>query len=324
MLFHTDIAFAVLIALVLDAAVGDPDSIWRRWPHPVTWIGATIGGLDRRLNDDRLSFHMRKQRGIFALLLLLLLWGALAFLLETLLRMLPFAGLWIGIAGSIFIAQKSLYDHVARVRDALMNGDIAGARKAIAMIVGRNPDNLNEPGIARAAIETTAENFSDGVVAPVFWFLLAGLPGLVLYKMINTADSMIGHRSERHEAFGWAAARLDDLVNLAPARLAGLLIAASAPVIGASPREAFRIMLRDARLHRSPNAGWPEAAMAGALGIALAGPRRYATHVVEDPFLHPAGRFDIGATEICQALRLLVTASALEMIAIAGLALAFS
>ena len=175
---------------------------------------------------------------------------------------------------------------------AFADGGLAEARCAVSMIVGRDPDQLDEAGVCRAAIESCAENFSDGVVAPVFWLALLGLPGLIAYKAINTADSMIGHLSPRYESFGWAAARLDDLVNLIPARLSGLLVAAVAPIAGGTTGTALKVMWRDAAKHRSPNAGWPESATAGALGLALAGPRRYGERIVDDVFLNAEARKD--------------------------------
>jgi len=313
----------VLVALLADAILGDPDRIWRRWPHPVVWIGGLIDRLDDALNREEDSFSRRRLAGVAALLVLLAAVGGVAYAAERTLSALPFpfAVLATGVLGSVLIAQKSLYDHVARVRDVFANGGLPAARKAVSMVVGRDPDSLDVAGVTRAAIETTAENFSDGVVAPVFWFALLGLPGLALYKAINTADSMIGHRSARHEAFGWAAARLDDLVNLVPARIAGLLLALAMPVVGRDPVAAVRIMLRDARLHRSPNAGWPEAAMAGGLGLSLAGPRRYGTRVVDDPFLNAGGRRDAGPEDISRALKVMVGASALLALGISVLAL---
>jgi adenosylcobinamide-phosphate synthase len=189
------------------------------------------------------------------------------------------------------------------------------------MIVGRDPDQLDEAGVCRAAIESCAENFSDGVVAPVFWLALLGLPGLIAYKAINTADSMIGHRSTRYESFGWAAARLDDLVNLIPARLSGLLVAIVAPIAGGTTGSALRVMWRDAAKHHSPNAGWPESATAGALGLALAGPRRYGERIVDDPFLNAEARKDAMPSDIGRSLDLLVAACLFEAAAYAALAL---
>ncbi len=312
MLFSAEVLLAVLVALVADALIGDPDALWRRLPHPVRWIGALIDGLDHAFNRDSDTFSRRKACGVLALALLLAVCGGAALGLQALLSQLPFSWLATGLVGSVLLAQRSLYDHVARVQEAFAAGGLAAARQAVSQVVGRDPESLDEAGVTRAAIETTAENFSDGVVAPVFWFALGGLPGLVLYKAINTADSMIGHRSLRHEAFGWAAARLDDLVNLVPARLAGLLIALAMPVVGRDPVQATRVMLRDAGLHRSPNAGWPEAAMAGGLGLALAGPRRYGARQLDDPYLNPAGRRDAGPEDIGRALRVMAGACALQ------------
>jgi adenosylcobinamide-phosphate synthase len=221
----------------------------------------------------------------------------------------------------VFLAQRSLYDHVARVRDAFAVGGLAAARAAVSMIVGRDPDSLDEAGVCRAAIESCAENFSDGVVAPAFWFALLGLPGLIAYKTVNTADSMIGHRTPRHEAFGWAAARFDDVLNVCPARLAGVLVALAGPVSGGHPLQALTTMWRDARKYRSPNAGWPESAMAAALALALAGPRRYGTRRVDDPFLNPEGRPTATPGDITRALRVFVAAGVLHAGLYAALAL---
>jgi adenosylcobinamide-phosphate synthase len=220
----------------------------------------------------------------------------------------------------MLIAQKSLYQHVARVRAAFAGDGLAAARDAVSLIVGRDPSSLDESGVSRAAIESCAENFSDGVVAPMFWLALFGLPGLLAYKTINTADSMIGHRSDRYRDFGWASARLDDLVNLVPARLSGLLLALAAPVTRGSIVSSLRTMRRDARRHRSPNAGWPESAMAGALRIRLAGPRRYAEGVVDDPYLNAAGR-DAVPADIRRALRMLTAACGIQFGIYAMLAL---
>lgn len=322
MLIHgPDILLVVLIALAADALIGDPDAIWRRVPHPVAWTGALIGRLDRSLNRDEDGFKRRKAMGVAALSVVIAVSGVAAWLLEMALAQLPLASLWTGLIASVLVAQRSLYDHVARVSQGFAEGGVAGGRKAVSMIVGRDPESLDEAGICRAAIESAAENFSDGVVAPVFWFALFGLPGLLIYKAVNTADSMIGHRSPRHLAFGWASARLDDLLNLAPARLSGLLVALGAISVNASPREALAAMWRDARLHRSPNAGWPEAAMAGALGLALAGPRRYASVVVDDPYLNAKGRREAKPRDIDRALKVMLAASGFGWALVVGLAL---
>lgn len=310
----------VIGALILDAVIGDPAWLWQRLPHPIVLIGRLIDSLDRSLNREQWTPGQRKAAGIAAIVALVTIIGLSGFLIERLLLALPAGPLWVALVASIFIAQRSLYQHVAEVATAFATGGLTEARRAVAMIVGRDPQQLDQSGVCRAAIESCAENFSDGVVAPVFWLALLGLPGLIAYKAINTADSMIGHRSVRHEAFGWAAARLDDAVNLVPARLAGLLFALVAPIAGGRVSSSLRIMARDASLHRSPNAGWPESAMAGALGLALAGPRRYATYSVEDPFLNPEGRRDAAPSDIDRALRMLITACVLQAVIYAVLA----
>ena len=313
--------FIVIAALAFDALIGDPDWLWRRPGHPVAWIGALIGVLDRGLNREDRSQQQRKTAGITGTAAMVVLSAAAGILVQTTVQQLPMGNLAVALIASIFIAQRSLYQHVARVRSAFAEGGLAGARKAVAMIVGRDPEQLDEAGICRAAIESCAENFSDGVVAPVFWLALLGLPGLIAYKTINTADSMIGHRSERYESFGWAAARLDDLVNLIPTRLSALLLASTAPIAGGAISTSLRVAGRDASRHRSPNAGWPESAMAGALGVALAGPRRYATHMVEDPFLNAEATSQIVPDDIGRALDLYAAACVIEAAGYAALAL---
>ena len=313
--------FIVIAALAFDALIGDPDWLWRRPGHPVAWIGALIGVLDRGLNREDRSQQQRKTAGIAGTAVMVVLSAAVGVLVQTTVQQLPMGNLAVALIASIFLAQRSLYQHVAWVRLAFAEGGLAGARKAVAMIVGRDPEQLDEAGICRAAIESCAENFSDGVVAPVFWLALLGLPGLIAYKTINTADSMIGHRSERYESFGWAAARLDDLVNLVPARLSALLLASTAPIAGGAISTSLRVVRRDASRHRSPNAGWPESAMAGALGVALAGPRRYATHMVEDPFLNAEATSRIVPDDIGRALDLYAAACVIEAAGYAALAL---
>lgn len=307
-----DILPVLVAALALDALIGDPDPVWRRVPHPVVWFGTLVDVLDRQLNREAKPFGARRRAGALAVALLVTASAGPAFAVETALLRLPGGELLVALLASVLLAQRSLHQHVARVRDAFASGGLEGARRAVAMVVGRDPDSLDAAGVSRAAVESCAENFADGVVAPAFWFALLGLPGLAAYKAINTADSMIGHRTSRHEAFGWAAARLDDAVNLVPARLAGALVALAGAVAGGRPSRSLRIMARDARLHRSPNAGWPESAMAAALGLALAGPRRYGARLVDDPFLNPEGRRDAGPDDIGQSLRVLVAACLLH------------
>ena len=240
--------------------------------------------------------------GIITLLLVVSIVAVVAFVIERGLLLLPFGLVGVGFLASTLIAQRSLHEHVAGVADALEKTGAEGGRQAVAHIVGRDTEALDEAGVARAAIESLAENFSDGVVAPVLWMLIAGLPGAAVYKAINTADSMIGHRTARYQAFGWAAARLDDLVNLPASRLSALLIIAAAAVTkSASASAAWRAVRRDARRHRSPNAGYPEAAMAGALGLALAGPRNYGGVRVDDALMGD-GRAPPTASDIRAAL----------------------
>ena len=311
----------ITLALAFEAAVGYPAGLYARIGHPVTWIGALIAWLDGRLNRPERSFGRRKAAGVVALAVLLAVIGGAAAVLEALIAWIgPLAGLALAaILASSLYAQRSLDEHVARVRDALGGQGLAAGRAAVSMIVGRNPETLDEAGVARAAIESLAENASDGIVAPAFWTAVLGLPGGALYKAINTADSMIGHKSERHRAFGWAAARLDDLVNLPASRLTALLFTLAALGPGTSARGALKAVRRDAGKHRSPNAGWPEAAMAGALGLRLAGPRVYGRERVDDHWMGD-GRAEATAADIGRALTLYRRAMAIQLGAYAGLA----
>jgi adenosylcobinamide-phosphate synthase len=320
-LIWSDTLYVVVAALAFDAFIGDPDWLWRRLPHPVALVGALIGFLDRKLNRDKRSPMHRKLAGVSVMILLLAVSAVSGFLIELALRQIAFGHLLDGLIASTLIAQRSLYQHVAQVRAAFADGGLSEARRAVSMIVGRDPDRLDEAGVSRAAIESCAESFSDGVVAPAFWLALLGLPGLIAYKAINTADSIIGHLSPRYQSFGWAAARLDDLVNLIPARLSGFLVAMVAPVAGGSTIAALKVMWRDAGKHRSPNAGWPESATAGALGLALAGPRRYGERVVDDAFLNAEARKDATPGEIGRALNLLIAACLLQAAVYATLVL---
>ncbi|POR53192.1 adenosylcobinamide-phosphate synthase CbiB [Bosea psychrotolerans] len=300
-----DSLLLLLAALVSEAALGYPKGLYARIGHPVTWLGALIAALDDSLNRETASYAARKAAGLAALVILLCATIAFASTAARLcLALGPLGLLPLALLASTLLAQRSLYEHVAAVAEGLEQGGLSAGRKAVAMIVGRNPESLDEAGVSRAAIESLAENFSDGVVAPAFWLGLAGLPGCALYKAINTADSMIGHKTPRHLAFGWAAARLDDLVNLPASRLTALLLVAAAALDrGADAAGAWKAVRRDARRHRSPNAGWPEAAMAGALGLRLAGPRIYGETRVEDGWMGD-GRAKATAADIRRALRL--------------------
>ncbi|MEH6693216.1 MAG: adenosylcobinamide-phosphate synthase CbiB [Pseudorhizobium pelagicum] len=308
------------LALLTERLIGYPQWLYRLIGHPVTWIGRLISGLDRRWNRDSQSFARRKAWGSAALVVLIGVTVAISFIIERLLAGSQSGFLVLVLIAAMLPAQKSLESHVEAVAAALETGGLEAGRKAVSMIVGRDPEQLDEAGVCRAAVESLAENFSDGIVAPAFWLGLAGLGGGAAYKAANTADSMIGHRSARHEAFGWAAARFDDLINLPASRLSGALFVAAACLLpGASPKAAMAAIRRDARHHRSPNAGWPEAAMAGALGIALAGPRSYGGKMIEARFMGSGGRSELTATDIRRALTLARIADAL-LIGLFGLA----
>lgn len=282
-----------LAALAVEAAVGYPDALYRRAGHPVGWFARLIGLCERRWNRPALGSGARRLLGVLTVLLLLGVAGGGALAIERLTRaVLPAPFDWVALAllAVAGLAQRSLHDHVAPVRDALCADDLPVARRAVAHIVGRDTGRLNASGIARAATESLAESFNDGIVAPAFWLAVGGLPGLYAYKAINTADSLIGHREPRYRAFGWAAARTDDLMNLVPARLAGVLVVLAG-------RGGWRVMFRDAARHASPNSGWPEAAMAGALGCRLGGPVAYDGVLYDKPWLgdgRSAGPVDIG------------------------------
>lgn len=282
-------ALILALAMSLDALLGEPRWLWSRVPHPAVLMGRVVGCADRYLNTG----GARKVKGILAMALM----AGAAVLLGCILSW--FGALVEMLIVAVLLAQKSLVDHVRAVADAL-RVSLGDGRRAVAMIVGRDTAGMDAPAIARGAIESAAENLSDGVIAPAFWYLIGGLPGLLLYKITNTADSMIGYRTERHAQFGWAAARFDDLLNLIPARLTALLIALSHGILG-----TWRAIAADARLHRSPNAGWPEAAMSRALGVALSGPRSYDGEMRNFPYVNAAGARNIGADAVdatCAAL----------------------
>jgi adenosylcobinamide-phosphate synthase len=306
-------ASIMLLALAIDAVVGWPQAIHARIGHPVTWIGALISTLDRNFNRDDASEAARRAAGIGVGMTVIVVVAGVGWACSS---VLPdgWPGLILAaILAWPLVAVRSMHDHVDAVARPLLAGDLVAARQAVAMIVGRDPSQLDAAGIARAATESLAENTSDGIVAPLFWGAIFGLPGIAAYKAINTLDSMIGHRSPRHEAFGWAAARIDDVANLIPARLTGLLFT----VVSIRPRIALTTMWRDAGQHRSPNAGWPEAAMAGALGIRLSGPRIYAGRLSQEPWLNGEAP-DPSAADLKRALALYRRAM---LVLAAGLAL---
>ena len=290
-------AGAMAVAMAVDALLGWPAPLFARVGHPVTWLGRLITTVDIAWNRPSDPPAFRRAAGVAGALVVIAVSAALGWVLQSVLALGWIQFVLVGILAWPLVALRSLDDHVAAVASPLQAGDIAGAREAVSRIVGRDPATLDEAGIARAAIESLAENASDGIVAPVFWGALFGLPGILGYKAINTLDSMIGHRSERHEAFGWAAARIDDVANFIPARLTGFLLVLLAP----RRAEALSCMTRDPRRHRSPNAGWPEAAMAGALGVRLSGPRIYHGSITNEPWLNEGAR-DPLAADISQGL----------------------
>lgn len=285
-----------VLALILDAAVGWPDALYRRVGHPVGGFARLIARCDRRWNRPDTSDATRRMLGVMTVVLLLGVAGGGAWGLALITE--QGFGRWHWVATAILafpaLAQRSLYDHVRPVGQALAAGDLPAARRAVAMIVGRDTRDLDESGVSRAAIESLSESFCDGVVAPLFWLMLLGLPGIWAYKALNTADSLIGHKEAPYTHFGWAAARADDIANFIPARLAGLLIA----IAGG---RGLATMRRDGRKHASPNAGWPEAAMAGALGVRLAGPVAYDGVVLDKPWIGGEGR-DAETRDLARAL----------------------
>ena len=305
----------LLLAMAVDLLAGDPRWLYRLVPHPVVLIGRAVEILTRLLNRQSLARPRRILLGGLCTLLVVGGAGGIGALAHALFAGMPFGWIAEGLIASSLLAFRGLYDAVRAVARGLAESLEAG-RAAVSQIVGRDPASLDAAGVARAAAESAAENFSDGFVAPIFWFLLLGLPGLLAYKAVNTLDSMIGHRNARFEAFGKVAARLDDAVNFLPARLAGLLFVLAALLLpAASAAGAWRAMLRDAPRHRSPNAGWQEAALAGALGLALAGPRHYGGQVVEDHWMGD-GRSAVTAADLGQVLDLYLSAGALLFAAV--------
>lgn len=296
-------AFVAPLALLIERWLGYSQELVARIGHPVIWYGKLISALETRTNRPERTSEQRRLAGIVSLAILLLVTLVVAAAVQGVVRALPGGFVLEVLLATPFLAQKELGRSVERVAEALRNS-LAAGREAVSHIVGRDPEALDEAGVARAAIETLAESTSDGVVAPWFWMVLLGLPGIALYKAINTADSMIGHRNERYSDYGWAAAKLDDLVNWVPARFSAVLVTAGCffmPQV--SPSAAWATARRDARKHDSPNAGWPEAAFAGALGFQLGGPRSYDGELVDLPaFGH--GKRKLGPSDILWALLL--------------------
>ena len=311
----------LLMALVLDAYIGDGGWLLRRVPHPVVVIGRMVGFLDKKLNRDHRSQMDRALRGAALVGVMVAGAGAVGWGVQWTSLNHDFGWIVELVLLILLLSARELFDRVRDVGLALKNDGLEAARAAVAHVVGRDPAHLDDHGVARAGIESLAENFSDGLVAPVFWYLLFGFPGLLIYKTVNTMDSMIGYKTERHRAFGMTAARLDDVLNLIPARLAGLFIAIAAVFTPtARPGRALTTMLRDAGKHTSMNAGFPEGAMAGALGLALAGPRRYAAAVVDAPWVG-RGRARATYDDVKRALYLYVVANLVAGMFVAAVAM---
>ncbi|WP_405405679.1 adenosylcobinamide-phosphate synthase CbiB [Paracoccus sp. Ld10] len=301
-------AMIALLALLLDTMIGWPDAVFRRIGHPVTWAGRLITALDRALNRGR----ARRAKGALTVAVVLLAAVLPAVLIQA------WLGPWVAaVLAWPLVAARSLDQHLRAVAVPLAAGDLAAARRATAMIVGRDVARADPPALSRASLESLAENFSDGVIAPLFWAAIGGLPGIAAYKAINTMDSMIGHRTPRHQAFGMVAARLDDVANLIPARLSAGLIAVAS---GRQAATAMHVALRDAPAHRSPNAGWPEGAMAGALGCRLSGPRVYADRVANEPWLNAAAP-DPDAADLGRGIALIRRATLVAAVVLAAAAL---
>jgi adenosylcobinamide-phosphate synthase len=295
----------LLAALIFDAVLGDPPWLWRIIPHPVALIGRLIQFLEQKLNRDKRSKIDRRSRGALVVVGMISLAVGLGYGVSELRHRWMWGWAVEGLLIWTLIAQKSLFVHVAAVARALDRGGLTEGRKAVAKIVGRDPETLDEFAVARAAIESCAENFADAVVAPVFWYVLFGFPGLLVYKTVNTLDSMIGHLSDQYREFGMVAARLDDLLNLVPARLAGLTLSIAALFVPKGhPLTALRVMWSDHGHHRSPNSGWPEAAMAGGLDLSLAGPRQYPGYVAQEKWIGD-GRARATTSDIRRALLVL-------------------
>jgi adenosylcobinamide-phosphate synthase len=304
--------FLLFLAIALDAVAGEMRWLFRWLPHPVVLIGRMIAALDKRLNKPTLPERERKGRGVVLVALMTTAALGAGIAIAFIARTLPHVWLIEVFVAATLLAQRSLFDHVDDVARALEHGGLEAGRYAVSRIVGRDPQSLDEHGVARAAIESLAENFSDAVVAPVFWYALFGLPGLVLYKTVNTLDSMVGYKNDKYRAFGWASARLDDVLNWVPARLSGLIVALAACFAAkGNPWRALKTMATDARHHPSPNSGWPEAAFAGALGIALGGPRKYPGLVVDQKWIGQ-GRARLTVADMDRALHLFSAACLID------------
>ena len=316
---YSSSAHILLSALILDALIGDPAWIYTRISHPVAWIGKMISWSEQHFNRETRSNFQRRLLGALTIIVICVITSGVSSMIVVISQAIPVGWLVLSLVVSIFLAQRSLYEHVAAVADTLTQSLDAG-RIAVARIVGRNTQTLDQAGVARAAIESCAESFSDGIVAPIFWYVVGGLPGLVIYKTVNTADSMIGYRTQRYHAFGWIAARLDDVMNIIPSRVASILLGLATFLIykGIHRKAAWAVTWYESNHHPSPNAGWPEATIAGALNRALAGPRHYGTDTIEYPWLNAQASPIATIQDIRLALRLVVRAIGILWFCIIG------
>lgn len=317
-------ALLLILAILLDWLISDPKRLYNHILHPVQFMGEVLSLIESYFNKQTVSLRMQKVRGVFALFLYLTLWLTIGVALSLICSVFGFWGMGLEVLFvGVLLSGRSLYEHVRDVNEALKFKTLEEARLSVGHIVGRDVMALDERGVARAAVESGAENLSDGFIAPVLFYLVGGLPGIVFYKAVNTADSMIGHKTQRFLGFGWAAARLDDVMNWLPARLTGGLIILIAALRYGNGRSAFRVMIKDSGKHSSPNAGWPESAMAGAIGIALAGPRVYFDVMKQDPWINAKGRLDADAEDIWQALAIMKRCVFLCLPFIGGIGLVF-
>ncbi len=306
MSFHL---WTLFLALIIDAIIGDPDWLWRKLPHPVVWIGNVIFWLDERFNKSTDSRKERRRKGLLVLIFLVFLGTLSGLALQFLINSLFIPWFFEALVVAIFLSSRSLYDHVVLVARKLDDYNLGPARNAVALIVGRDPKTLDRSGISRAAIESLAENYSDGVIAPALWYLIAGLPGLIVYKMVNTADSMIGHKTSRYHDFGRTSALFDDLINVPASRITAMLCILGVAIHHGTlaAKNAYSSIRRDAAKHRSPNAGWPEAAIAGGLGIALSGPRTYGGKRGDEAWINESGRQQLGPADISSSLTIYIS-----------------
>jgi len=312
--FSLSSVWILLIALLIDAVIGDPHALYRVIPHPVMLIGNLITVLDSAWNRPDRSAKARKWAGVATLIMLTSFTFCVGVGIWVISKAIPFGWILEVLMVYLLIAQKSMYQHVNAIAKGLRDEGIEGGRKAVAMIVARDPSKLDEGGVSRAAIESCAENYSDGIVSPLFWYVLLGLPGLMAFKTVSTLDSMIGYLNDKYRDFGWASAKFDDLANYIPARLSGWIFVLAAAIIPSTDaKRAKTIMLRDCRIHHSPNAGWPETAMAGALGVRLLGPRQYDGYAVDDPWIGE-GPYDLTHKDIKRSLKMFVVACLISAI----------